>query len=78
MANNENHAISNAKACSSDAALIAAAPELIEILECIVLNAVCIPDPRMDGTTDTYSVPMDDIDTARKILAAIATKETKL
>ena len=37
------------------------APELLEI---IVANARLVPDPSMEGTTDCYHVPVDDIDAA--------------
>jgi len=36
--------------------------------QCAVLNAVLIPDPQMQGTTDTYAVPLDDIIALRAAL----------
>lgn len=39
-----------------------------ELLRIIVLNAELIPDPRMQGATDCYRVPCDDIEDARKLL----------
>lgn len=50
-------------------ALEAERDRLRDALECIVHNAVEIPDPRMDGTTDCYAVPLDDIGAARAALA---------
>ena len=32
-----------------------------DLLQIIVANAETIADPRMDGTTDCYAVPVDDI-----------------
>lgn len=43
--------------------------ELLTALDNIAANAKIIPDPAMEGTTDTYSVPLDDIETARAVLA---------
>jgi len=40
-----------------------------ELLAMIVGNAVLCPDPAMDGATDCYHVPADDIDAARDWLA---------
>lgn len=42
--------------------------ELRELLRCIVLNSVIGPGTTMNGTTDCYHVPVDDIDNAKKIL----------
>jgi len=39
------------------------------LLQNIVANAEEIPDPRMNGVADCYSVPLDDIDDASKFLA---------
>ena len=47
-----------------NAALQAENKQLRELLSIICTNAVLIPDPRMDGATDTYSVPLDDIEAA--------------
>ena len=52
----------------ANARLIAAAPALLEALSVIVLNAVIGPDAKMNGTTDCYHVPIDDIDNARALL----------
>ena len=41
---------------------------LVEICQIILLNATVIADPAMKGWTDTYSVPLDDIETLRKVL----------
>ena len=45
--------------------LLAARDDLLAALENIAATATVIPDPAMDGTTDTYSVPLDDIEAAR-------------
>lgn len=42
--------------------------KLIDIAWIILANATVIPDPAMKGSTDTYSVPLDDIDNLREIL----------
>ena len=52
-----------------DARLIAAAPELLAALVAIVANAELAPDQRMDGATDAYSIPTDDIGAARAAIA---------
>jgi hypothetical protein len=36
--------------------------ELSQKLTNIMLNAVLIPDPRMNGMTDCYAVPLDDVE----------------
>jgi len=41
-----------------------------ELLEIIVLNAAIGPDAKMDGFTDCYHVPLDDIDRAKEWLKA--------
>lgn len=41
----------------------------LEMLRIIVANAQIIPDPQMNGATDTYSVPLDDIEAARSLIA---------
>ena len=38
-------------------------------LAIIIGNARLVPDPAMDGATDCYAVPLDDIDAARKLVA---------
>ena len=38
--------------------------EVLDLLEVIVANAVVVPDPRMQGSTDCYAVPLDDIEAA--------------
>jgi len=38
------------------------AEALQQVYDAIRLNAEVIPDPRMDGLTDCYAVPLDDID----------------
>lgn len=48
--------------------------ELHQALSNIVLNARMIPDPSMQGATDIYTVPMDDIDAARNLITARAAK----
>lgn len=53
----------------ADAALIAAAPDLLAALSCIVLNARLQPDAHMAGTTDCYAIPTDDIKAARAVIA---------
>lgn len=51
---------------------------LREALENIVANARLVPDPQMQGLTDTYAVPLDDIENARKALAkATPSSETE-
>jgi len=44
------------------------AEEALEILRTIEANAQLHPDPRMDGTTDTFLVPLDDIERAMHFL----------
>lgn len=46
-----------------------AAPDLLMILQVIVSNARLSPDPNMNGTTDCYCIPLDDIETARQAIA---------
>lgn len=41
-------------------------------LEIICNNAELAPDPRMEGATDCYLVPCDDIETANLILGLLA------
>lgn len=41
---------------------------MTEALSIIVANAVLIPDPQMKGFTDTFAVPLDDIESARAVL----------
>ena len=41
-----------------------------ELLSMIVGNAVVGPDAAMNGATDCYHVPLDDIDAAREWLQA--------
>jgi len=53
----------------ANAALIAAAPDLLAALSCIVLNARLQPDAHMAGTTDCYAIPTDDIEAARAVIA---------
>lgn len=43
--------------------------ELERALDIIVLNATIQPDARMEGATDCYAVPLDDIESARALLA---------
>jgi len=45
--------------------------ELLELLSIITLNAVIHPDARMNGSTDCYAVPLDDIEAARAAVVAI-------
>ena len=52
--------------CHSTGAVFAPA----ELLGIIVANAVIGPDAAMNGKTDCYHVPSDDIDAARELLAA--------
>jgi hypothetical protein len=54
-----------------DARLMVAAPDLLAALRNIVANSRLIPDPAMGGTTDTYSVPLDDIEAARAAIARV-------
>jgi hypothetical protein len=42
--------------------------DALDLLSIIVTNAVLVPDPQMRGTTDTYAVPLDDIEAARTLL----------
>lgn len=42
----------------------------VEALRTIIANARTIPDPRMDGTTDVYAVPIEDIEAAHGALYA--------
>lgn len=53
----------------ANARLIASAPELLEALSNILANARLIPDPSMQGATDVYAVPLDDIEAAVAVLA---------
>ena len=41
---------------------------LREVLTLICLNASIQPDAAMDGTTDCYAVPMDDIQNGHAVL----------
>jgi hypothetical protein len=41
---------------------------VLDILRIIVANAVVISDPRMQGATDCYSIPLDDIEAAQALL----------
>jgi len=52
-----------------DARLIAEAPALLEILQIIIANARMQPDASMNGATDIYAVPLDDIEAARAAIA---------
>lgn len=45
--------------------------EAKRVLEIIIANACLIPDPTMNGVTDTYSVPLDDIEAARIIVGEL-------
>ena len=38
---------------------------LMQLLDVLLLNARLIPDQAMNGTTDVYAVPIDDIDALR-------------
>jgi NAD/NADP transhydrogenase beta subunit len=49
--------------------VIRAAPDLLEALMVIVANAVIQPDAKMNGSTDIYAVPIEDIDAARAAIA---------
>lgn len=42
--------------------------DLIELCHILVFNAEIGPDPKMQGYTDAYIVPIDDIDNLRVIL----------
>lgn len=42
--------------------------ELEDLAAIIIANACLIPDPAMAGATDTYSVPLDDIEALRTLL----------
>jgi hypothetical protein len=42
--------------------------QLRRLLENIVINAEVQPDVRMNGATDVYAVPLDDIEQAREAL----------
>lgn len=44
------------------------ATELEEAIRIIIGNAKMIPDPNMGGSTDCFSVPLDDINEARSLL----------
>lgn len=50
---------SKPRAISPD--ILAAIEAAGEVLAVIVANAVMIPDPSMQGSTDCYAVPLDDI-----------------
>lgn len=52
----------------SDAQRFAASEELLEVLRIIIANATVIADPRMEGATDCYAVPLDDIEAARSAI----------
>lgn len=58
---------------TSNARLIAATPDLLEMLQIIVANARVIPDPDMHGHTDIYSVPICDIESAREAIRKATT-----
>ena len=45
--------------------------DLVRALQIVCANASLMPDPKMQGTTDCYGVPLDDIDEARALLAQI-------
>ena len=44
------------------------APDLLKLLSTIVLNAKLQPDAGMNGSTDCYAVPLEDIEAARDAL----------
>lgn len=54
---------------NSYSATQAALKALVEAAEIVLANATVIPDPAMKGSTDTYSVPLDDIEALKKALA---------
>lgn len=55
----------------ANARLIAAAPAMLEALRIITTNAKVQPDASMEGATDIYAVPLDDIDTALALLETL-------
>lgn len=50
-----------------------AGPELLRAIDIVVQNASLIPDPKMEGLTDCYRVPLEDIDTLRALIAKVTT-----
>lgn len=49
---------------------------IVDAAHIAVLNADLKPDPRMNGTTDCYLVPIDDIERLRDLLESINRKTT--
>jgi len=47
------------------------ARELLDILRIITMNAVVGPAATMNGTTDCYHVPIDDIEAAKRIMESL-------
>jgi hypothetical protein len=45
--------------------------ELYHAVNTLLINAEVIPDPKMKGLTDTYSVPLDDIETLETVMEKI-------
>lgn len=45
--------------------------DLLDVLHNIVANARLVPDPAMQGMTDIYAVPCDDIEEAQRLLRGI-------
>lgn len=43
----------------------------VDVLRIITMNATVISDPGMDGHTDIYAIPLDDIEAAREIVGEL-------
>ena len=44
---------------------------MLELLQNVALNTKLIPDPDMEGATDCYKVPCDDVDAIRDFLKKV-------
>lgn len=67
-----------------DAAMLERLNILTDAAQNIILNAEKVPDPRSDGATDCYLIPLEDLEALKNILMpdaepgeqALATEET--
>ena len=57
-----------AREARSNARLIAVAPNLDKAVQILLTNAILAPNPRMEGLTDCYLVPTDDIEALRAVM----------
>lgn len=60
-----------ARALNNIDALRADLDACVALLDIIRCNASVIPDPEMNGLTDCYRVPLDDIDAIGRILNSV-------